>query len=128
MRERNRSLPWPQNAYPEMEPLPELSVLLQYFRMPANIAFLERWTNCPGVELLVNVDSRTPADMQWINTSATAILFSKNIHEARAYNRLSHLARAPLGASSRHRKQASCAPLSERRCRSPMPASRIRAG
>lgn len=83
-------------AFPKLEPMPVLSVLLQYFRMPANIPFLAKWTDCPGVELLVNVDSRTPADNMWLNTSAEHVVYSRNIHEARAYNRLARLARAPL--------------------------------
>ena len=83
-------------AFPVLEPMPRLSVLLQYFRMPANILHLDKWTACPGVELLVNVDSRTPADNLWLNTSAEHVVFSRNIHEARAYNRLARLARAPL--------------------------------
>lgn len=76
--------------------MPVLSVLLQYFRMPRNIRHLQRWTDCPGVELLVNVDSRTAADNAWLNTTADHVVFSRNIHEARAYNRLARLARAPL--------------------------------
>ena len=76
--------------------MPRLSVLVQYFRMPENIPHLNKWTACPGVELLVNVDSRTQADHLWLNTSAEHIVFSRNIHEARAYNRLARLARAPL--------------------------------
>lgn len=85
-------------GWPRADPLPQVSVILQYFRMPTNIPFLQQWAACPRVELLVNVDSRTQADVAaWLNdTVAEHVIFSRNIHEIRAYNRLARMARAPL--------------------------------
>ena len=73
-----------------------LTVVLQYFNMSRNIRLLERWKDCPGVELLVNVDSRFQSDLKWLNTSADNVVFSRNIHEIRAYNKLASLARSSL--------------------------------
>ena len=96
-------------AYADKEELPKLSVVLQYFRMSRNIKLLLEWKRCPGVELLVNVDSDDPADRDWLPAPgsdhhshnatrlvADTIVFSQNIHELRAYNRLARMARAPL--------------------------------
>ncbi|EOD32411.1 hypothetical protein EMIHUDRAFT_230976 [Emiliania huxleyi CCMP1516] len=60
--------------------------------MSSNIRILARWKQCDGVELLVNVDSRNGADLDWLNTTADTILFSRNIHEIRAYNKLARVA------------------------------------
>ena len=60
--------------------------------MSSNIRILARWKQCDGVELLVNVDSRNGADLEWLNTTADTILFSRNIHEIRAYNKLARVA------------------------------------
>lgn len=77
-------------------PMPRLSVLLQYFKMPNNIAKLAHWRACPGIELLVHVDSRMPLDLAWLNTSADHLLYDPNVHEIRGYNLLARMARAPL--------------------------------
>ena len=47
-------------AYPEREPMPRVSVLLQYYKLAPNIPVLVRWKDCEGVELIVNVDSEQP--------------------------------------------------------------------
>ena len=51
-------------AYPSVDPLPRLSVVLQYFRMHVNIRALAQWKSqcADAVELIVNVDSRAPQD------------------------------------------------------------------
>lgn len=62
------------------------------------ISLLTRWKSCDGVELLVNVDSRTVADVEWLNSTADRVVFSKNVHEIRAFNSLAKMARAPIVA------------------------------
>ncbi len=52
------------------------------------------------LEILVNVDSLSEMDMwaQYVRSSEGRVvpLLSDNVHEARAYNRLANLAKAPL--------------------------------
>lgn len=73
-----------------------LSVILQYFNMSSNIDLLARWKDCANVELLVNVDSRYSGDIRWLSTRADVVLFSRNIHEIRAYNRLARIAKGDV--------------------------------
>ena len=68
------------NASLPMDPLPIVSVLLQYYKSASRIPMLARWRRCPGVELLVNVDSRDEMDMRWLQTAADDIIFSRNVH------------------------------------------------
>ena len=75
---------------------PRLSVILQYYRMSKNIEQLSSWRSCPGIELLVHMDSRDQRDLAWLNTTANRLLIDPNIHEIRGYNALARLARAPL--------------------------------
>jgi hypothetical protein len=84
-------------AYPEQDPLPRVSVILQYFKMAPNIDALARWKDCAGVEFIVNVDSdQIELDKKWVATSADHVVFSRNIHETRAYNKLARMSRAPV--------------------------------
>eukprot|EP00195_Chlamydomonas_chlamydogama_P001199 CAMPEP_0202922730 /NCGR_PEP_ID=MMETSP1392-20130828/78076_1 /ASSEMBLY_ACC=CAM_ASM_000868 /TAXON_ID=225041 /ORGANISM="Chlamydomonas chlamydogama, Strain SAG 11-48b" /LENGTH=357 /DNA_ID=CAMNT_0049616373 /DNA_START=208 /DNA_END=1281 /DNA_ORIENTATION=+ len=76
----------------------------EYFKRPWIIKpFIERVQACQAVlpvELLVNVDH--PADHEaWAwssyNTSGLVVpVFSNNVHEIRAYNRLAHMARGDI--------------------------------
>jgi len=84
------------NSRPPWEDPYLLTVALQYFNMSWNIRLLERWKGCEGVELLVNVDSRFDGDLEWLSTSADHVIFSSNIHEIRAYNKMARMARADL--------------------------------
>ena len=84
---------WPQLPQP---PPPRLSIIMQYYRMSKNIRKLAHWKKCPGVELLVHVDSRDSHDLAWLNTTADRLLFDHNLHEIRGYNALAQLARAPM--------------------------------
>ena len=77
-------------------PLPRVSIAIQYFRLHLYIPLLVRWRNCDGVELLVNVDSRTSFDLEWLNTTADRVVFSNNVHEIRAFNNMARMARAPI--------------------------------
>lgn len=81
-----------------LDPLPRISIIIQYFKMPINIPILSLWKQCKGVELIVNVDSRDDGDLQWLKTNADSIVFSNNVHEIRAYNRLARFSRAPIVA------------------------------
>lgn len=83
-------------AYPALDPVPRVSVILQYYKMAPNIDPLASWKDCPGVEFIVNVDSTDALDTKWLNTSADHVVFSRNIHESRAYNRLAGVSRAPI--------------------------------
>lgn len=73
-----------------------ISIILQYFKSSHYIPILTQWKRCAGVELLVNVDSREKKDLAWLNSTADTLMFSNNIHELRAYNKLSLLAKAPI--------------------------------
>ena len=66
----------------------------EQLQMAAHIGTLAAWKRCAGVELLVNVDSREQADLQWLSTAADGVLFSHNLHELRAYNKLAAMAAA----------------------------------
>ena len=79
-----------------MDEIPRISVLLQYFRMASRISMLAGWKRCPGVQLLVNADSREQGDLQWLQTPADHVLFSPNIHELRGYSKLAAIAAAPI--------------------------------
>lgn len=84
-------------AYPNKDPLPRISVILQYFKMAPNIDPLSKWKDCPGVEFIVNVDSdQIELDKKWLTKDADHVVFSKNIHETRAYNKLARVSRAPI--------------------------------
>ena len=88
-------------AYEDKEARPSVSIVLQYFKMAANIQTLSKWKDCKGAELLVNVDSRDAADQAWLEVEsgaprADSVLVSNNIHEVRAYNKLARMAKAPL--------------------------------
>tara|TARA_B100000475_G_scaffold201273_1_gene188387 strand:+ start:8196 stop:9023 length:828 start_codon:yes stop_codon:yes gene_type:complete len=73
-----------------------VSVILQYFKSSYYIPILTQWKKCAGVELLVNIDSKESKDLLWLNSTADTLVFSNNIHELRAYNQLSFLAKAPI--------------------------------
>lgn len=83
-------------AYPDKDPLPRVSVILQYFKMAPNIDVLARWKECPGVEFIVNVDSDQEEDREWLSKGVDHVVFSNNIHETRAYNKLARMSRAPI--------------------------------
>ncbi|GLC55625.1 hypothetical protein PLESTB_001008200 [Pleodorina starrii] len=80
---------------------PVVSLMLQYFRRPAGIphmvSLLERCSQQMPVELLVNVDSpeegATWAELAWSTRGRLVPVFSANVHEIRAYNRMAALAR-----------------------------------
>jgi hypothetical protein len=80
------------------DPIPRLSVLLQYFQMHVNVRSLSKWkSQCSAaVELIVNVDSRGAGDLRWLETEADHVIFSRNLHEERAYNKMARMARAPI--------------------------------
>jgi len=94
--------PQVMGSTPGAQPRPLVSFLLQYFRRPGNIARLVDSTvgACKEVfpvELVVNVDdpqdAATWAQLSYNTSGAVVPVFSANLHEARAYNRLAHLAR-----------------------------------
>lgn len=88
-------------ARPSSDPLPLVSIILQYYRMAPNIDALSKWkSECgDGIELIVNVDSREFGDLKWLDKLADAVVFSSPpLHEVRAYNRLARMARAEIVA------------------------------
>ncbi|KAG1666350.1 hypothetical protein FOA52_007888 [Chlamydomonas sp. UWO 241] len=98
-------------AYGRLNPLayegrPRVSFLLQYWKRPKNIPIFIDWLtklNQGGnltAELLVNVDN--PADHEawatasWATEGAVVPVFSFNVHEIRAFNRLAGMARGDV--------------------------------
>eukprot|EP00195_Chlamydomonas_chlamydogama_P003492 CAMPEP_0202918748 /NCGR_PEP_ID=MMETSP1392-20130828/74185_1 /ASSEMBLY_ACC=CAM_ASM_000868 /TAXON_ID=225041 /ORGANISM="Chlamydomonas chlamydogama, Strain SAG 11-48b" /LENGTH=459 /DNA_ID=CAMNT_0049611895 /DNA_START=143 /DNA_END=1519 /DNA_ORIENTATION=- len=84
---------------------PQISLALQYFKRPHLIPlYVERLraVQAAGLraELLVNVDNpqehKEWADLSYSTNGSVVPVFSANVHEARAYNRLVRLARAPV--------------------------------
>ncbi|GIL60741.1 hypothetical protein Vafri_15268 [Volvox africanus] len=83
---------------------PVVSLLLQYFRRPAAILhmvqMLEKCNRQMPVEIIVNVDSpeegQAWADLSWSTRGRMVPVFSANIHEIRAYNRMAALARGKV--------------------------------
>ncbi|KAG1660176.1 hypothetical protein FOA52_005276 [Chlamydomonas sp. UWO 241] len=80
---------------------PQVSIMMQYFKRPKNIkAFVDYFQTCNQelpLELLVNVDH--PQDhAEWVAAAVDSgglvvPVFSANLHEVRAYNRLASMAR-----------------------------------
>jgi len=84
------------------ESRPRVSIMLQYWQRPHNIRkFIERFGACntPEVplELLVNIDNPEDhelwANASWDTKGMVVPVFSYNVHEIRAYNRLASMAR-----------------------------------
>ncbi|GIL88751.1 hypothetical protein Vretimale_17194 [Volvox reticuliferus] len=83
---------------------PVVSLLLQYFRRPAALTnmvqMLENCSRQMPVEMIVNVDSpeegQAWADLSWSTRGRLVPVFSANIHEIRAYNRMAALARGKV--------------------------------
>ncbi|KAG1674950.1 hypothetical protein FOA52_014744 [Chlamydomonas sp. UWO 241] len=90
---------------PQLYPdTPQVSFMLQYYRRPWMIPTLvEALRSCTDVatELVVNVDSDDPQSRVWAelasNTSGWVVpIFSANVHEIRAYNRMAGVARGTI--------------------------------